>query len=91
MTLSIISFVLCPPVLMAGSGPSHNTHWAADKGPRISLDENRCYVCHGDKACQKFADGQPLETTTVCDPCHSADGMIKGMAMAELNRDLGGL
>ena len=89
VTLSMISFVLCPPVLMAGSGPSHNTHWIADKGPRISLDEDRCYVCHGDKACQKFKDNEPFETTTVCNPCHSADGMMDGVAMAKQNWDLG--
>lgn len=89
VTLSIISFVLFPPVLMASSGPSHGTHWDADKGPRISLSEDRCYVCHGDKACQKFKDDEPFETTTVCNPCHSVDGMIDGVAMAKDNWGLG--
>jgi hypothetical protein len=89
MTLSMMSFVGCPPVLLASSGPSHSTHLTADKGPLLTEDETGCYTCHGTNACQKFKDGEPLETTTVCDPCHSAGGTTDGVAMAKENWDLG--
>jgi hypothetical protein len=74
---------------MASAGPSHSTHLTADKGPLLTEDATGCYVCHGNNACQKFKDGEPFETTTVCDPCHSADGMIDGVAMAKESWEFG--
>lgn len=50
---------------------SHATHFDnTGKGPGIT----DCNVCHQ----AKFADYQPLETTTVCDDCHSPGGAFPG-------------
>jgi hypothetical protein len=84
---------------MASSSQSHATHFVSDKGPRLLLDEIGCYTCHADGRLQcqvapAFADGTEevpvfLETTTVCDTCHSPGGMMDGVAMAKLNWDAG--
>jgi hypothetical protein len=89
VSLSLIVFVARTSLLMASTGPSHATHFVSDKGPRLPLDETGCYVCHGNNACPKFADGEPLETTTVCNNCHSAGGMFDGVAMAKFNWEYG--
>ncbi|MBW1744695.1 MAG: hypothetical protein JRJ47_14910, partial [Deltaproteobacteria bacterium] len=74
--------------LMASSSQSHATHFFSDKGPQLPHDESGCYVCHADGILQcqvapAFADGNEevpvfLETTTVCDPCHSPGGAFPG-------------
>jgi len=51
---------------------SHATHFdASGKGPGIT----DCNTCHY----AKFKDNQPLETTTVCDECHSPGGAFPGI------------
>ena len=57
-------------------GPqSHQTHLNDPKGPQIS----DCIVCHFTENVTLFADGNPLATTTVCDPCHSPGGAFDGV------------
>ena len=85
VTLALIAATGYPSLLMADTGQSHATHFFSEKGPKLPHDESGCYVCHGENACQKFADGQPLETTTVCDVCHSPGGAFDGVAMAKAN------
>jgi len=55
---------------------SHLTHFSAPQGPQINYD---CSVCHGNFSDSLFADGNPLATTTVCDPCHSPGGAFDGV------------
>ena len=38
-----------------------------------------CTTCHSNSDYRVFADMQPLETTTVCDTCHSPDGTYPGV------------
>ncbi|MBW1859520.1 MAG: cytochrome c3 family protein, partial [Deltaproteobacteria bacterium] len=90
-------------LLVASSGPSHSTHFVADKGPHISLDETGCYVCHAD-ADQQCGEDAPffksgtdgsgdgkydLSETDVCNPCHSPGVPFDGVAMAKENWELG--
>ena len=99
VSLSLIVFVGRTSLLMASTSPSHATHFFSDKGPHILLDEIGCYTCHanGRLQCQvapAFADGTEevpvfLETTTVCDGCHSAGGKLDGVTMAKLNWEYG--
>lgn len=50
---------------------SHETHFdQTGKGPGIT----ECNTCHN----AKFKDNLPLETTTVCDGCHSPGGSYPG-------------
>jgi hypothetical protein len=77
-------------LLMASSSPSHSTHFDSVKGPGLPLNGNGCYECHADGIlqCQSrplFADGSFLETTQVCDNCHSPGGAFDGVAMAQDN------
>jgi hypothetical protein len=54
---------------------SHDTHIRAMRGP--GFDD--CTICHLDHTdYDLFADGQPLASTTACDPCHSPDGSFPG-------------
>jgi len=71
---------------------SHATHFDnTGKGPGIT----DCNVCHQ----AMFADYQPLETTTVCDACHSPgggfpnspDGLMDPVVGAKANFKLGGV
>jgi len=58
-----------------GIGPGHARHVdAADTGG-VSL---ACDACHTDDH-TVFQDGRPFATTTVCNPCHSPDGIIDGV------------
>jgi hypothetical protein len=69
---------------------SHLTHFSAPQGPQINYD---CTVCHFPGNPSLFADGNPLATTTVCDPCHSPGGAFDGVndpvVGAKLNWDDG--
>ena len=69
-------------------GPqSHNTHFQDNKGPHLST----CTACHHPDHPDDFslfADGTEevpvfLETTTVCDGCHSDGGAINGVEDAD--------
>ena len=99
LTVGFIAVVGPTPHLMASSSQSHATHFFSDKGPHILLDEIGCYTCHADGRLQcqvapAFADGTEevpvfLETTTVCDPCHSEGGAYDGVQMAKANWEHG--
>ncbi len=52
-----------------GSG-AHTTHVTAQYGPRLD-----CVDCHGGNQPPMLADGVGLAATTVCDNCHSANGV----------------
>jgi hypothetical protein len=52
---------------------AHDTHWTDLKGPLLGA--SNCTACHYPTDYSLFADGQPLATTTVCDPCHSPGGV----------------
>jgi hypothetical protein len=69
-------------------GPqAHETHLATyedPKGPAISDDDTppgseSCEYCHDPNDYNLFQDGLPLETTTVCDPCHGPRGAFDGV------------
>ncbi|MDH3974259.1 MAG: hypothetical protein OEV42_08270 [Deltaproteobacteria bacterium] len=71
---------------------SHQTHFDnTGKGPGIT----DCNVCHNGA----FKDGQPIETTTVCDDCHSPgggfpaspSGLMDPVVGAKANFALGGV
>jgi predicted CXXCH cytochrome family protein len=54
----------------------HVAHFFSETGPLLPHNESGCYFCHADgqEQCQShplFADYNFLETTNVCDPCHS--------------------
>jgi predicted CXXCH cytochrome family protein len=51
-------------------GGAHPTHVTDDNGPMVE-----CTDCHGSNTPPMLADGQDLANTTVCDNCHSADGV----------------
>jgi len=101
VSLSLTAFMGSSSLLMAGSGPSHNTHFFSDKGPLLSHDEAGCYVCHANGRLQCGEDGPYFASgtdgngdgkynrseTDVCNPCHSAGGMLDGVTMAKLNWD----
>jgi hypothetical protein len=103
LSLSLIPITGGTSLVIASSGPSHSTHLVADKGPHISLDETGCYVCHAEAGQQCGEDGPffksgidgngddkyNLSETDSCNPCHSEDGVIDGVAMAKQNWDLG--
>ena len=89
LCLGLIAFPRGGSLLLASQSPSHATHFDNVKGPGLPLNETGCYTCHGDKACPKFDDGEPLETTTVCNDCHSAGGTLDGVTMAKLNWEYG--
>jgi len=58
-----------------GVGQSHERHTLGGGGSNLSL---ACDYCHtSDPAV--FQDGQPFSTTTVCNECHSPDGIIDGV------------
>ncbi len=58
-----------------GAGQSHARHTAGGDDNHLALD---CDYCHtGDP--QVFQDGQPFETTTVCNDCHSPGGVVDGV------------
>jgi hypothetical protein len=79
VTLSLIALVGRTSLLLASSGPSHSTHFFSGIGPLLPHDESGCYECHGNNACPKFVDGEPIETSTVCDTCHSDGGAFDGV------------
>jgi len=56
---------------------SHITHWTDPKGPQ--LGEDTCTLCHYATDFSRFADGEPLATTTICDDCHSDEGAYDGV------------
>lgn len=57
-------------------GPqSHSTHLTDCKGPRLTS----CFECHNPSDFTLFADGQPIASTTICNPCHSPDGPVDGV------------
>ena len=92
---SLIAFTGHASLLMASSAQSHATHFVSDKGPHMLLNEIGCYECHADGRLQcqgppiLFADStivdgvvvvpQSLETTSVCDTCHSPGGAFDGV------------
>jgi hypothetical protein len=58
-------------------GPqSHETHLHTKKGPKI----RECTECHYPTDYSRFADDKSLVSTTVCDACHSPDGVYDGVA-----------
>jgi predicted CXXCH cytochrome family protein len=65
----------------AGTYKSHSTHSENDSddlmGPNIT-----CGDCHDTNNYPNFKDGQPLETTTACDDCHSPGGHFDGVDAA---------
>jgi hypothetical protein len=73
-------------VILPGS-QAHETHlttYGDPKGPAISDDDtpagqDACVYCHDPFDYSLFQDGLPLETTTVCDPCHSPKGAFDGV------------
>jgi hypothetical protein len=84
VSLSLIVSTGDSSLLMASSSPSHSTHFDSAKGPGFPLNGTGCYVCHaaGDRQCQSiplFADDGFLETTGVCDNCHSPNGTFDGV------------
>lgn len=85
-TLCLMGFMGSNSVLMA----SHVTHFVSYKGPKLPQNETGCVICHaaGNLQCDPsgplFADStaeepRDLNTTTVCDPCHSPGGAIDGV------------
>jgi hypothetical protein len=60
-------------------GVSHQTHFNDPKGPQLGTDT--CFtVCHlSSFDFRIFKDNQPIETTNVCDDCHSPDGAFDGV------------
>ncbi len=69
----------------------HQTHLYDPKGSVIENIENKtkeeiCLTCHETfPVGRNFADGLPIETTRVCDTCHSPGGLVNGSAMAKAN------
>jgi hypothetical protein len=62
-------------------GPkSHETHLSEPKGPRLP----ECTSCHYFGDYSRFADGETINFTTVCDACHSPDGPVDGMDDPEI-------
>ncbi|MEN8262176.1 MAG: LamG-like jellyroll fold domain-containing protein [Nitrospirota bacterium] len=49
---------------------AHTTHVIDDNGPKLW-----CGDCHGENTPPVLADGLDLASTTVCDNCHSSDGI----------------
>lgn len=74
-----------PPMI----GPqAHNTHLSDPKGPNIMSQPQQCFYCHqatGDMS--RFQDGQPLDTTTICNNCHSVDGPYDGVGARSPSTD----
>ncbi len=87
--LGLIAFPRGGSLLFASQGPSHSTHFDTVRGPGLPLNESGCYVCHGNKACPKFADDKPFGETDVCNPCHSEGGAFDGVAMGKANWENG--
>jgi len=60
-------------------GQSHFTHFNDPKGPMLGTDA--CFTaCHlSSSDFRKFKDTKPIETTNVCDACHSAGGSFNGV------------
>jgi hypothetical protein len=60
-------------------GQSHFTHFDDPKGPMLGSDA--CFTaCHLSSANFKtFKDNKPIETTNVCDACHSPNGSFNGV------------
>ncbi|MDY6836854.1 MAG: hypothetical protein SWH78_02670 [Thermodesulfobacteriota bacterium] len=56
---------------------SHITHWTDPKGPQ--LGEDTCTVCHYASDFSRFADGELLADTAICDGCHSRYGAYNGV------------
>ncbi len=52
-------------------GGAHSTHVLDENGPQAG-----CAVCHGSYAPPLFEDGQNLANTTICNNCHSLDGVL---------------
>ncbi len=69
----------------------HQTHLYDPKGSVIEDIGNKteaeiCLTCHETfPVGLNFADGLPIETTRVCDTCHSPGGLVNGSAMAKAN------
>lgn len=57
---------------------SHITHFTDPKGPQLGNDSCTTY-CHNPSDFHLFKDGQPLATTTICNPCHSKGGAYDGV------------
>ena len=60
-------------------GQSHFTHFNDPKGPQLGTDA--CFTaCHlSSSDFRIFKDNQPIETTNVCDACHSPSGSFNGV------------
>jgi hypothetical protein len=62
---------------------AHMTHFNDPKGPQ--LGSSACSSCHDPGFSRNgsgqalFADGEPLATTNVCNPCHSKGGAFDGV------------
>jgi hypothetical protein len=61
---------------------SHFTHFDDPKGPMFAIkrpNDYCTYYCHSTTLFSLFNDGQPLATTTVCNPCHGKTGSFDGV------------
>lgn len=60
-------------------GQSHFTHFEDPKGPMLGTDAcfTACHLSSSDFS--KFKDNKPIETTNVCDACHSPGGSFNGV------------
>jgi len=60
-----------------GTSGSHATHTTVNtRGPATPLD---CADCHDTDQYPLFADGESLDSTAVCDACHSPGGTYDGV------------
>jgi hypothetical protein len=67
-TLGLFDFTMLGP-------KSHATHLTDCKGPRLS----GCTACHSSSNFTVFQDGNDIGHTTICNPCHSANGPVDGV------------
>ncbi len=61
-----------------GTGQGHTTHTNGSVGITLACD-----YCHLSDL-SSFQDGHPFATTTVCNECHSPDGLIDGVDDADI-------
>ncbi|RKZ15615.1 hypothetical protein DRQ50_07245, partial [bacterium] len=72
VTCHIHKFEFAP---VGGAGQSHGRHIGGGSGNNLDL---ACDYCHTQNP-SVFQDGQPFASTTVCNECHSPDGVIDGV------------
>jgi hypothetical protein len=75
----LLSCLFCENPIVLGS--SHDTHKSDPKGPNFGAvgEDPGCTGCHlNSDGGGMFLDGEDLATTTVCNDCHSPDGVFPG-------------